>query len=44
MDVDIDRAVARLTTEFVDIAVEAMTQYVFERPVVTTTTDESSTM
>jgi mRNA interferase MazF len=30
MDIDIDRAVARLATEFVDTAVETMTQYVFE--------------
>lgn len=30
MDIDIDRAVARLTTEFVDTMVETMTQYVFE--------------
>lgn len=30
MDVDIDRAVARFTTDFVDTAVEAMTRYVFE--------------
>ncbi|WP_435158813.1 hypothetical protein [Haladaptatus sp. DFWS20] len=29
MDIDIDRAVARLTEEFVDTAVETMTQYVF---------------
>ena len=29
MDIDIDRAVARLTSEFVDTAVETMTQYVF---------------
>ncbi|EFW91132.1 hypothetical protein ZOD2009_16121 [Haladaptatus paucihalophilus DX253] len=30
MDIDIDRAVARLSEEFVDTAVETMTQYVFE--------------
>ncbi|WP_227379688.1 hypothetical protein [Haladaptatus halobius] len=30
MDIDIDRAVARLTMEFVDTAVETMTEYVFE--------------
>jgi mRNA interferase MazF len=30
MDIDIDRAVARLTTEFVNSTVETMTEYVFE--------------